>query len=132
MKKVSRGGKGKELVLKAEQNLFGQMILVAESRQLHMRDVLAHRLRPLPWALANPDGSIRKTNKASLARELEKNVSPAETIIRPSSCIIDGMSMIQRLNANNKTFLQISKSILSSVLCEGSQNDRIDVVFDVY
>ena len=42
------------------------------------------------------------------------------------------MSMIQRLNANNKTFLQISESILSSVLCEGSQNDRIDVVFDVY
>ena len=87
---------------------------------------------PLPWGLANPDGSIRKTNKASLVRELEKNVSPAETIIHPSSCIIDGMSMIQRLNANNKTFLQISESILSSVLCEGSQNDRIDVVFDVY
>ena len=89
-KKVSRGGKGKELVLKAERNLFGQMILVAESRQLHMRDVLAHPLGPLPWALANPDGSIRNTNKASLARELEKNLSPAETIIHPSSCIIDG------------------------------------------
>ena len=40
--------------------------------------------------------------------------------------------MIQRLNAKNKTFLHISESILSSVLCEGSQNNRIDVVFDVY
>ena len=37
--------------------------------------VFAHPLGPLPWALANGDGSLRKTNKAALARELEMNVS---------------------------------------------------------
>lgn len=46
------------------------MILVAESRKVNMRDVLAHPLGPLPWALANADGTLRKTNKAALAREL--------------------------------------------------------------
>ena len=53
-------GKAKEVVLKADRNLFGHMILIAESRQLHMKDVLAHPLGPLPWALANPDGSLRE------------------------------------------------------------------------
>jgi len=47
-------------------------ILVAQSRQLQMSDVLAHPLGPLPWAISNGDGTLRKTNKAKLARELEK------------------------------------------------------------
>ena len=51
------------------RNLFGHMIIVAQSRQLQIRDVLAHPLGPLPWVLAKGDGSLRKTNKAALARE---------------------------------------------------------------
>ena len=77
--------------LKAEINLFDHMILVAQSRQLQMRDVLAHPLGPLPCALANAVVSLRKTNKAALARQLERNVSPAEDIRDPSTCIVDGM-----------------------------------------
>ncbi len=64
--------KAKDVVLKADRNLFSHMILVAESRKVNMKDVLAHALGPLPWALANSDGSHRKTNKAALAKELEK------------------------------------------------------------
>ena len=45
-----------------------------------------------------------KTNKAALARELEKSVSPAEHIPTPSTAIIDGMSLVQKMNGNNKTF----------------------------
>ena len=59
--------------MQADRNLFGHMILVAENRKLKMNDVLAHPLGPLPWALASGDGSLRKTNKAALARELERN-----------------------------------------------------------
>ena len=56
------------------------MLIIAQSRQLHMKDVLSHPLRPLLLALANGDGSLWKTNKAVLARELEKLASPAENI----------------------------------------------------
>ena len=59
-----------EVVLKAEKRLFAQMIVIAECRNLQMSEVLAHPLGPLPWTLANPDGTLRKTNKASLAKEL--------------------------------------------------------------
>ena len=34
--------KNKELVLKADRNLFGHMIIAAQSRDLHIQDVLAH------------------------------------------------------------------------------------------
>ena len=58
-----------------------------------MSDVLSHPPGPLPWALANGDGTLRKTNKAALARELEKQVLPAENIPMLSATIIDGMSL---------------------------------------
>ena len=64
--------KGQHVVLKAEQNLLSQMILVGESRSVNMKDVLVHPLGPLPWVLVNADESLRKTNKDALARELDK------------------------------------------------------------
>ena len=77
--------KGQNVVLKTDRNLFSQMILVAESRSVHMEDVLVNPLGPLLWALANVDGSLRNTYKAALARELEKNVYHAEVIPTPST-----------------------------------------------
>lgn len=121
-----------DIVLKADRNLFSHMILVAESRQVNMKDVLAHPLGPLPWALANTDGTLRKTNKAVLARELEKNVSAAEEIPTPSATIIDGMGLVQKLNGSNKTFGQVAELAFTHILHEGGQSKRIDIVFDVY
>ncbi|XP_062407374.1 uncharacterized protein LOC134098358 [Sardina pilchardus] len=70
--------------------------------------------------------------KDVLARELEKNVSPAEHIPTPSICIIDGMRLIQKMNGDNRTFAQVAKSAMMSVLQEGAQSERLDFVFDVY
>jgi len=97
-----------------------------------MSDVLAHPMGPLPWALANGDRSLRKTNKAAIARELEKSVSPAEVIPEPSITIIDGMSLVQKMKGNDQTFAQLAESALAKVLQEGAKSQRIDVVFDVY
>ncbi len=118
--------KSQDVVLKADRNFFRQIILVAESRNVDLKDVLPPPLGPLPWTLANADGSLRKTSKATFAREFEKNVSPAETIPTPSTCIIDGMDLIQKMNGNNKTFVQLAESVLSMVLYVSGQH----VVFD--
>ena len=79
----------KEIILNADRNLFAQMILTAENRKLQMREVLSHPLGPLPWALSTADGSLRKTNKAALAKELQKCVPFADVIPQPSVCMID-------------------------------------------
>ncbi|KAJ8400910.1 hypothetical protein AAFF_G00392640 [Aldrovandia affinis] len=121
-----------KVILQADWKLFAHMVLVAESRHLQMSDVLSHPLGPLPWALANGDGTLRKTNKAVLARELEKQVLPAETIPGPSATIIDGMSLVQKMKGNDQTFSQRAASALTQILHEGARSQRIDVVFDVY
>ncbi|KAJ8388288.1 hypothetical protein AAFF_G00135490 [Aldrovandia affinis] len=118
--------------MKVDRKLFAHMVLVAESRHLQMSDVLSHPLGPLPWALANRDGTLRKTNKAVLARELEKQVLPAETIPGPSATIIDGMSLVQKMKGNDQTFSQCAASALTQILHEGARSQRIDVIFDVY
>ena len=105
----------------ADRKLFGRMVFVAQSRDLRTSDVLVHSLGPVPWALANGDGSLHKTNKAVLARVLEKLIFPAEVIPVPSGTIIDGIGLIQRMTGNDKTFSQLAEPALSSILQVGTK-----------
>ena len=125
-------GKNKETVLKADHKLFGHMVLIATSRKLDMRAVLEHPLGLLPWSLGNSDRTLKKTSKASLTRQLERNVSVSDEIPQPSTCFIDGMSLVQKAHGEGKTFGELSESILVCALRISSNSDRIDVVFDVY
>lgn len=123
---------GKEVILMADRKLFAQMIIIAENRKLKMSDVLCHPLGPLPWALASADGTPRKTNKASLAKALKKDIRAADVIPQPSTRIIDGMAMVQKIKGDQKTFAEVADCVLSMALSEGIDSQRIDVVFDVY
>ena len=58
---VVKIGTNKEVVLKADNRLYGQMLLIAQNWKLDMRDVLEYPLGPKPWALANADGTLKKT-----------------------------------------------------------------------
>lgn len=78
----------KEIILNADRNPFAQMILIAENQKRQMREVLSHPLGPLLWSLSTAAGSLRKSNKAALAKELQKSVSFADVIPQPSSCMI--------------------------------------------
>ena len=122
----------KEIILNADRNPFAQMILIAENQKRQMREVLSHPLGPLLWSLSTTAGSLRKTNKAALAKELQKSVSFADVIPQPSSCMIDAMALVQRLKGDHKTFAQVVESLLSLVLHEGSNSKRTDVIFDEY
>ena len=64
---------GRAVILKADRTLFTRMIIMGQSRKIDVRDLLSHSLGPLPWALATPEGLPRKTNKAALATQLQKN-----------------------------------------------------------
>ena len=125
-----KASNNQEVVLKAEIRLFAQMIVIAECRNLQMSEVLAHPLGPPPWTLANPDGTLYKTNTASLTKGLQKNVQAVDVILQPSACLIEGMALVQRLKGGQKTFAEIAESLLNLALNEGSSSDRIVLVFD--
>ena len=123
--------KGKEVILKADRNLFSMMAIIAQTWQLDMREVLAHSLGPIPWALATSSGSLRKTNKAALSTT-EKLSVPVEAIPLDSACIIDAMSIIQKGRFNQKTFADVAEVLFQRMLLESQSSSRIDVVFNVY
>ena len=97
-----------------------------------MDTILSHPLGPLPWALSTPDGFLRKTDKASLASLLQKNVQVSEEVPVNSAAVIDGMSLVQRLKGDQLTFGDVAMSVLSMAMKEGVRCNRIDVVFDTY
>lgn len=100
--------------------------------QLQMQEVLCHPLGPLPNSLATSNGLPRKKNKAQLGRELEKLVQPTVVVPSSSAYLIEGMSLIQKLQVDHLTFGEIAEMALSRNLREGEGSIRIDVVFDVY
>ena len=133
-KKKTVEAKGRAVILKADRSLFGRMIIMGQSRKIKVRELLRHSLGSLPWSLATPEGFPRKTNKAALATYLQKDIRLAERIPQNSATVIDGMSLVQKLNvgSNQTTFGSVANAILSMALHEGSQSSRIDVVFDTY
>lgn len=131
-KKVSTDGK--TMILKANRSLFGRIIIIGQNRKIDVRELLQYSFGPLPWSLATTEGYPRRTNKAVLATSLQKDVQLADGLPRNSATIIDGMSLVQKLNVGGEqtTFGVVASSLLTNVLHEGSQSSRIDVVFDTY
>jgi len=105
-------------------------MLIAESRKVNMEEMFMYPLGVIPWALANSDGTMKKTNKALLSLHLEKNVPAHESFPLAASCVLDGMAIIQKVHGEGLTFEELSAMVLQKVLIY--TRERIDVVFDVY
>lgn len=61
--------------------------------------------------------------------QLDNSVFYAEEIPKPSTNVINGMSLNQKIHGENKTFGELSEAILVSALRTGTESIRIDVVF---
>ena len=104
-KKKKVKSSGRVIILKADRS---RIIVMAQGRNLTMEDILLHPLGPLPWALSTHDGLLRKTNKATLATTLQKNVAVAEQFPGNSASVVDGMNLVQRVKGDQATFTQQS------------------------
>lgn len=69
---VTVKSKTKEVKMKVQRNLFGQLLVLSHEHSIDMEKVLRYPLSPTPWSLASPDGLPLKTNKAQLLSALEK------------------------------------------------------------
>ena len=67
-----------------------------------MHDMYCHLvIGPLPWSLANVDGTMKNINKSAPAKHLENMVDPAENNAKPCATLIDALALI---HGENHTF----------------------------
>ena len=50
--------------------------MMSQHRNIDMKEIFAFPQGPVPWALVDSMGTLKKTNKAILMHELEKNAEP--------------------------------------------------------
>lgn len=72
------GAENKIIHLRAEKNLFGQLILLSEAHNISMERALSYPLGQVAWSSATADGCPVKTDKAKLMHHLEGVIPPAE------------------------------------------------------
>ena len=108
MKKVQLKAADEHLItVKSDIDLFGRLIIVANPREVNIREVL-YELSPVPCLLAHNDGNLRKATKSDLALALEDEInSPVRLLVLASSVvyIVDGMALIQmHKSSRTRTF----------------------------
>ena len=117
--------------IKLDRDVFARMALLGQFRKIDMRLVFTYPLGPLPWALADPYGLPRKTNKAKLAQQLENKVVTEESYPHDATSIHDGMAVLQKFKPPpGATFSVVAECLFAMLTSNPSK--RIDIVFDVY
>ena len=116
----------------AEKNIFGRIAMMSQHRNIDMKEIFAFPLGPVPWALADSMATLKKTNKAILMHELEKNAEPNEEVLSNTCTVIDGMALVRMIKRAGLTYEEFALKLLNTVLSSSSSSTRVDVVFDVY
>ena len=117
MKKALPNDKDRNLIINSEV-LFRRLLGVSKSRDVDLRKVLQYELAAVPPALFHGDGTMRKNNKADLAKKLESNSPDVLTELpqiptsTSSAYIVDGIAMVKSLNENHfRTFKDLAEVV---------------------
>lgn len=137
-KVVVKSADEKLITVNADRGLFSRLLIVSQSREVNLREVLSYELSAVPFALAHIDGTLRKTAKSILLSTLEEDVEvmprlPVKT--QPLAHIIDGMAVIQMVKTGGaRTFGDLAKIYFNVITAPFASEscDRVDVVFDRY
>ena len=132
LKKVATLKRDKNVIkIKAQRNLFGQLLVLSQEHNIDLQKVLQYPLTPTPWSLASSDGSLLKTNKATLMHKLTpENSLMFEDYAKKNNTvyIVDGNALIQALTAIPSTFGEIATHTFSSL----PQSACVHFVTDTY
>lgn len=107
------------------EKIYARLLAISQHRNVDLRDLLKHDLAPLPLALFDDYGHMRKGNKSVLIKKLAVFYQP----ISPDIVLIDGNALIYHVqwpvNGTVKNFVQnFQKRII--------QNRETYIIFDHY
>ncbi len=116
--------------LKCTRDLMGRLAVIASQRGLDLEAIFAYPLTPVPLCLFAGDGTMNKTDKSALFKELEKRVEPS-TPPPNAPHIIDANFLLHLLPSNKATtYGKLARMILIHAI--SSSNCRVDLIFDRY
>ena len=112
--------KDKEKVTKYDGDLFQRFLVVSRSQEIDLQDVLSYELSPVPLSIAHLNGSMRKTAKNNLLKELMIDINIPDPLpdydLSSTIYLIDFMVLVQSTQkGESKTFGDLAKVIAESV-----------------
>ena len=127
-KKIHVKSSDKLVTVNTDRDLFGRLLIVSNTPQISLKDVLSFELSPVPYSLANADGSLRKGTKSVLCSLLEKDVKVVQqlTVPNPTVVIIDSMAIIQMSKSTGtSTFVDLSEKYYNIFTAPLFSNNRV-------
>eukprot|EP00117_Sycon_ciliatum_P011697 scpid10404/ scgid5699/ len=121
-------------ILRSDRSTFSRIALIAQTRQMDMREVLSYPLGPLPWSLATTSGTLVKTSKAALLPLLTDGIASSNNPDAGGALIIDAMAHLRSMKVFDlpSTFGEFAAVVLSHLCRLLSSYSRIDFVVDTY
>ena len=107
--------KDKEVVIRADCDLFARLLVIREKREVSMKDFLRYSLGPVAWSLATPIGNVYKFTKSDLLTCLEKKINLVNQIPADAARVYDGMCIIRQLPTGFDTFGDLSDYVLKKI-----------------
>ena len=114
--------------LTAEKIIFGRIAMMSQHRNIDVKEIFVFPLGPVPWALADSMGTLKKTNKAILMHDLEKMQSQ----MKNTCTVIDGMALVRKIKTVGLTYGEFALKLLNTAVSRNSSSTRADFVCDVY
>ena len=119
----------KLIEVRAERNVFVQLVLLALKNDIDVEMTISYQLGPVPWTLANADGSPVKSEKAKLLRNLEATAEAYEEPVQEETVYIyDGNALLQAVTAIPDTFEEVFERVFTLL----PKTQRVDFVTDCY
>ena len=135
-KKTNVKANDRVITVSADRDLFGRLLIAANTREINLKKVLSYELSAVPFALAHQDGSIRKTIKSVLAKMLKDQVEVLQRLSPDSALetahILDGMAIVQMMkSAGASTFGELASKYYTAITAQSSCKE-VHMVFDQY
>ena len=113
-------------------------MIVANVRQVSVREILCYELSTVPYSLEHTDGTLRKTTKSLLLQVLENKVTVEPRLAShpdmPTVQILDAVALVQSLRfAGAMTLGEMATKYFEVFTAHYQQRcHRLDVAFDRY
>ena len=108
------------------EKIYGRLLVLSESRDITLETTMSYELAPLPSAIFDEYGDLRKSSKASL---LHKVAVWSEHSGSPDVTIIDGNEVLYKVTWPK---LGTVRQLLDNFTKAVEQDHQVIVVFDRY